>query len=233
MTLPTHIDAVFCDVGGPIYDDENFVAAVLIALDDLLAEDGRPPADRAAVRAIYDRVRVAQAGSFRTALAVEILGDAARRAELHDRTRDHWRHPTGTLYPDAGDLLRALHGRVVTGILANQEASVVDALTRDGLSPFIDVWGVSAAVGHEKPSPEFFRWALDEAGVPPERAVHIGNRLDTDVRPAKALGLGTVWVLRGDAPDHPTDAQLAEPDLAVDTLDGLAEILLGGREQSR
>ena len=233
MTLPTHIDAVFCDVGGPIYDDENFVAAVLIALDDLLAEDGRPPADRAAVRTIYDRVRVAQAGSFRTALAVEILRDAARRAELHDRTRDHWRHPTGTLYPDAGDLLRALHGRVVTGILANQEASVVDALTRDGLSPFIDVWGVSAAVGHEKPSPEFFRWALDQAGVPPERAVHIGNRLDTDVRPAKALGLGTVWVLRGDAPDHPTDAQLAEPDLTVDTLDGLAEILLGGREQSR
>jgi putative hydrolase of the HAD superfamily len=56
--------------------------------------------------------------------------------------------------------------------------------------------------------------------------VHIGNRLDTDVRPAKALGLRTVWVLRGEAPDHPTPEQLAEPDIAVPTLDGLGPRLL-------
>jgi putative hydrolase of the HAD superfamily len=46
------------------------------------------------------------------------------------------------------------------------------------------------------------------------------------VRPARALDLGTVWLLRGEAPDHPTDEQLAEPDLAVRTLDGLAPRLL-------
>jgi putative hydrolase of the HAD superfamily len=56
--------------------------------------------------------------------------------------------------------------------------------------------------------------------------VHIGNRLDTDVRPAAALGLGTVWVLRGEAPDSPTAEQLAEPDLAVPDLTGLAGVLL-------
>ena len=119
-----------------------------------------------------------------------------------------------------------MHGRVRTGVLANQEAAVVDALTRDGVAPFIDIWGVSALVGYEKPSPEFFGWALDRAGTDAAHAVHIGNRLDTDVRPAAALGLGTVWVLRGEAPDEPTPDQLAEPDLVVDGLDGLAEILL-------
>ena len=41
-----------------------------------------------------------------------------------------------------------------------------------------------------------------------------------------ALGLGTVWVLRGEAPDEPTPEQLAEPDLAVHDLTGLADILL-------
>ena len=45
-----------------------------------------------------------------------------------------------------------------------------------------------------------------ECGTTPEHTVHIGNRLDTDVRPAKALGIGTIWVLRGEAPPsrHPS-----------------------------
>jgi putative hydrolase of the HAD superfamily len=130
------------------------------------------------------------------------------------------------MYPDVVPLLERLHGTVTVGILANQEAPVVDALRRDGLGDLVDVWGVSALVGHEKPSPELFAWALEQAGTTAEHAVHVGNRLDTDVRPAKALGLGTVWVLRGEAPDHPTAEQLAEPDLAVPDLVPLADALL-------
>ena len=228
MTLPTDVRAVFLDVGGPVYDDENFVAAVLLALDELRAGQGRPPVERAAFRAVYDRIRAQQGGSLRRALAAELLGDAGLRDELHARTRQYWHHPAGTLYDDVLPFLRELRGRVVVGVLANQEAAVVDALTRDGVADLVDVWGVSAIVGHEKPSPELFRWCLAEAGARPDQAVHIGNRLDTDVRPAAALGLGTVWVLRGEAPDAPTGEQLAEPDLAVRTLAGLAPRLLGG-----
>ena len=35
-----------------------------------------------------------------------------------------------------------------------------------------------------------------------------------------------MWVLRGEAPDEPTPEQLAEPDLAVRDLSGLADVLL-------
>ena len=42
----------------------------------------------------------------------------------------------------------------------------------------------------------------------------VGDRLDYDVRPAKAAGMRAIWVLRGEAPDDPTPAQLAEPDAA-------------------
>jgi putative hydrolase of the HAD superfamily len=226
MTLPGELRAVFLDVGGPVYDDGNFVAAVLRALDDMRAEQGRGPADRAAVRRVYDAVRARQGGSLRTALATELLGDAGLRGELHDRTRRYWHHPPGTLYPDVLPLLQALSGKVAIGLLANQEAPVVEALTRDGVGAYIDIWGISALVGHEKPSPELFAWCLDRAGCAAGQAVHIGNRLDTDVRPAAALGLGTVWVLRGEAPDSPTAEQLAEPDLAVPDLTGLAGVLL-------
>ena len=226
MSLPHELRAVFLDVGGPVYDDLNFVAAVVRALDELRAEQGRGPVDRSAVSRVYDAVRARQGGSLRTALASELLGDAGLRAELHERTRRHWTHPPGTLYPDVLPLLRALRGRVAIGVLANQEAGVVDALTRDGVAPFVDIWGVSALVGYEKPSRELFTWCLEQAGCGPGEAVHIGNRLDTDVRPAAALGLGTVWVLRGEAPDEPTAEQLAEPDVAVPDLTRLADLLL-------
>ncbi|UUT35048.1 HAD family hydrolase [Microbacterium elymi] len=205
------LKAVFCDVGGPIYDDENFVAAVLVALDELRAADGMPPTDRTAFRMLYDRSRAAQGMSLRAALAERFLGSTARRDELHARTREHWAHPKGTLYPDVIPFLRALRGRATVGVLANQEEGVVRALERDGVAPLVDVWAVSAIVGHEKPSPELFRWALAQAGAEPGEAVHIGNRLDTDVRPAQALGLATVWVLRGEAPDDPTRSSSPSP----------------------
>jgi len=226
MTLPGELRAVFLDVGGPVYDDGNFVAAVVRALDELRAEQGRGPVDRAVVQRVYDAVRARQRGSLRTALATELLGDAELRGRLHERTRRYWTHPPGTLYPDVLPLLQDLSGKVVIGVLANQEAPVVEALTRDGVAPYIDVWGISALVGHEKPSPELFTWCLERAGCSAGQAVHVGNRLDTDVRPAAALGLGTVWVLRGEAPDDPTAEQLAEPDLAVPDLTRLAEVLL-------
>lgn len=221
------VQAVFFDIGGPIYDDENFATAVLAALDDLLAEQGRPPADRARFRDVYDGVRAAQAGSLRRALAAEFLGDERRRDDLHARTRRYWRHGPGSLHPDVLPCLRALHGRVRIGVLANQEADVIDALRRDGVAPLIQVWAVSALVGHEKPDPALFEWAVKEAGTSPANAVHVGNRLDTDVRPARALGLGTVWVLRGEAPPQPTAEQLAEPDVAVADLRTLPRLILG------
>lgn len=226
------VEAVFFDVGGPLYDDENFVTAVLAALDEMRSEQGREPVDRIRFRVLYDRVRAAQSGSLRRALAAEFLGDEGRRDELHVRTRRHWWHPPGSLYPDVLPCLRALHGRVRVGVLANQEATVIDTLRRDGVAPFIDVWGVSALVGFEKPDPALFEWAVDQAGTTPAAAIHVGNRLDTDVRPARRLGLGTVWVLRGEAPPAPTDEQLAEPDLAVPDLRDLPRLLIGaGRKR--
>lgn len=226
MSLPDRIDVVFCDVGGPIYPDDNFTSAVLAGLDDLQTERGLGPVDRAAFEQIYDDVRAAQAGGLRRTLARELLGDESLRHDLHERTGRHWTHPAGSAYPDALELFKTLHGHVLLGIVANQEAATIEALQRDGFADYIDIWGISALVGHEKPSREFFEWALDQAGTDAAHAVHIGNRLDTDVRPAKALGMGTVWVTRGEAPPRPTADQLGEADLNVPDLTTVAAALL-------
>jgi FMN phosphatase YigB (HAD superfamily) len=86
---------------------------------------------------------------------------------------------------------------------------------RDGLVPFFEVWAVSDDLGLQKPDPALFLHALKTADVEPSRAVMVGDRLDYDVRPAKAAGMRTVWVLRGEAPDDPTPEQLAETDASV------------------
>lgn len=226
MTLPDRIDVVFCDVGGPIYSDDSFAAAVLAALDDLRSAQGREPVDRDTFERLYDEVRATQSGGLRRTLARELLGDETLRHELHERTGQHWLHPPGSAYPDALELFRTLHGHVLIGVVANQEAATVEALRRDGFQDYIDIWGISALVGFEKPSREFFEWALAEARTDAAHAVHIGNRLDTDVRPAKALGMGTIWVTRGEAPAEPTTEQLAEADLSVPDLTSLAAQIL-------
>jgi putative hydrolase of the HAD superfamily len=53
----------------------------------------------------------------------------------------------------------------------------------------------------------------------------VGDRLDYDMRPARSAGMRTVWILRGEAPDDPTPAQLAEPDAVIEDLEQLLDVL--------
>lgn len=226
MSLPDDIHVVFFDIGGPIYSDDTFLVASTTALQEIRTEQGRAPVVEADVRRIYDEIRNRPGSSFRLSFAERILGDIDLAPELARRTARTWHNPPEALYDDVLPLLRAIHGRVRIGVVANPERGAVEALQRDGVAPYIDIWGVSALVGFAKPSRELYDWAMAQAGTSAEHAVHVGNRLDNDVRPAKALGLSTVWVMRGEAPDHPTEAQMAEADLAVPDLTTLAVQLL-------
>jgi putative hydrolase of the HAD superfamily len=70
-----------------------------------------------------------------------------------------------------------------------------------------------------------FTHVLGEADVAAARSAMVGDRLDYDVRPAKAAGMRAVWVLRGEAPDDPTAEQLAEADAAIHDLTELPSAL--------
>jgi putative hydrolase of the HAD superfamily len=111
------------------------------------------------------------------------------------------------------------------GLIANQLGAVRDALDRDGLADAFDVWAISEELGVEKPDPRIYRRALEEAKVDPERAVMVGDRLDYDIRPAKEVGMRTVWVLRGEAPSDPTPEQLGEPHASIRSLEELPATL--------
>jgi len=60
-----------------------------------------------------------------------------------------------------------------------------------------------------KPNPEIFRWALSRLGISPRATAMIGDSLPSDIMPAKALGLTTVW-LKGDVVFGPADEGAAD-----------------------
>ncbi|WP_458205813.1 HAD family hydrolase [Haladaptatus sp. NG-SE-30] len=75
--------------------------------------------------------------------------------------------------------------------------------------------------GHDapaKPNPEPFEHALAELDSEPEKSVHVGNSLRSDVSGAKAAGLGAVWV-----PADPDVTPDPTPDFAFETLHPLGD----------
>ncbi|PRW63320.1 HAD family hydrolase [Actinopolyspora mortivallis] len=212
-TPPAPVELVLLDVGGPIYDDAVYRDALLRATRELCPSR----VDESEFLRVYDEQRRLQRGSLRTAVAERFL-TVEDRERLSDLAAHYWEYPPSALYPDVLPALRELSAHYRIAIVANQRSLVTEALDRDGIGEHVDVWALSEVVGVEKPDPEIFRHALREAAVTADHAVHVGNRLDTDVRGAAAVGIRSVWITRGEAPPEPTAEQLAEPDAVIATL---------------
>lgn len=225
--MPGTIDFVFLDIGGVLYDDRVYAEAWRTALREAGATFDDAEFDRE-----YAAARAEQSRSFRQRLTERFMGDGADLAALERSAARRWHYPPNALHADVVPCLEALRGSGFRlGVIANQPTAVRDALERDGLVSFFQVWGVSDDLGLQKPDPELFVHALKTAKVEPARSAMVGDRLDYDVRPAAAAGMRTVWVLRGEAPDDPTPEQLAEPDVAIRDLTELPDAIgeLAGR----
>ncbi|MBM3287374.1 MAG: HAD family hydrolase [Candidatus Eisenbacteria bacterium] len=94
--------------------------------------------------------------------------------------------------PGMADAVRLLSERYEIGVVANQLRESGDALDGVGMGRHIKVRAISEAIGHRKPSPEIYLWALERAGCDPGEAVMVGDRLDNDIAPARRLGIWTI-----------------------------------------
>ena len=137
-----------------------------------------------------------------------------------------WRHEDERPYPAAAEVLAALHGRGYhIGVIANQAAGTAERLRAWGLLTHIDLVVASAEEGVAKPDPAIFRIALERAGCEPGEAVMIGDRLDNDVAPAKAVGMRTIWLPQGPAVWQSVRRAAECPDRRVKSLQELLEVL--------
>ena len=213
--------AVTFDIGGVIYSDDVFKRAVFTALNKLSSGVDQEEFDQ-----VYNQHLKSQSGSLRSKLCQHFLGSLEKRDELMKVATSNWLFKPADLYQDSKVCINELKSEgIKIGIVANQPASVVDSLKSDQIYDLIDFLGVSAIVGIEKPDKAIFELAISKLATPANQIIHVGNRIDTDVLPAKSLGMRTVWVRRGEANPDPTESDLKQADLAVYELTNLPELI--------
>ncbi len=69
-----------------------------------------------------------------------------------------------------------------------------------------------------------FEKAFKSAECHPHNSVMVGDRLDNDIRPAKALGMKTVWIRKGLSIYQHIDLGNNIADWVIDNLSDLKEI---------
>jgi FMN phosphatase YigB (HAD superfamily) len=213
--------AVTFDIGGVIYSDDVFKRAIFIALNKLSSRVNQDDFDQ-----VYNAHLKSQSGSLRSKLCEKFLGSLEKKSELMKIATENWIFTPSDLYQDAKACITQLkESGAKIGIVANQPATSVNSLKSDHLFELIDFLGISAIVGIEKPDIKIFELAIKELAVDPTKAIHIGNRIDTDVLPAKKLGMKTVWVRRGEANPDPSAEDLKQADITVNDLSNLPALI--------
>jgi HAD superfamily hydrolase (TIGR01549 family) len=148
-----------------------------------------------------ERARRAEAGQPETFGESDLYLDA-RPAMAALRSMDVWVGVAGNQTTRAGDILRTL----------NLPADMIATS---------DDWQVS------KPDPSFFQALLDEAPCAATEIIYVGDRLDNDLKPAKAAGMRTAFIRRGPWGyiwEHHPD-MLTVADWHIDTLAYLPNIV--------
>jgi putative hydrolase of the HAD superfamily len=101
------------------------------------------------------------------------------------------------LFDDVLPTLRAIEASGYRmGLISNFERWLEEMLVELEVGHHFEPAIISGIEGVEKPDPAIYELALERAGVPPERAVHVGDSPDMDVRPANAVGIRGILVDR-------------------------------------
>lgn len=118
--------------------------------------------------------------------------------------------------------LRAAGRRVV--LAGNQPARRAEQLRALALP--VDDLVTSDELGVEKPDAGFFAAVLARLDITdPSRVLYVGDRVDNDVLPAATAGMATCWVTRGPWGQLQEMPEDVEPDLVLEGLGELPELL--------
>jgi HAD superfamily hydrolase (TIGR01549 family) len=129
------------------------------------------------------------------------------------------------VYADVVPALTALQSSGLRVVLAgNQPARRTPQLTALGL-PVDDVV-MSDDLGAEKPDPAFFAALLAHLEIDDaSRVLYVGDRVDNDVLPAREAGMAVCWLTRGPWGQLQELPEQIVPDLVLEGLGELPELL--------
>lgn len=136
-----------------------------------------------------------------------------------------YRHEFEELYEDALYVLKTLSGKYKLGVIANQPDGLKKRLESFGILQYFTYIVSSWDVQLVKPDIRIFEYALKTAECTPENAFMVGDRIDNDIIPAKAVGMKTIWIKHGFGKLQTELAKNNAPDHAIECLTELLKIL--------
>ncbi len=223
-------DAILFDVGGPLDMEFAWEIAVDSAIASACAMEGIRVDEEALAAASRRAVEVFAPDAYVHMVETLCGGDPQVITRVQRRQREMLSGlDTFQLRPGIGSLLERLVALgLKLGIVANQPASAADRLERAGIDHHFQYLGLSGLIGARKPDPAIFIGATLALGVEPERCIMIGDRIDNDIAPARALGMAAIRFRSGRharqqprSPNETPDADVVdvlELERAIETL---------------
>jgi HAD superfamily hydrolase (TIGR01549 family) len=191
---------IFFDLGQTLVDECDFIAHLDQKFLELLNGFGAR-IDQRNYRAVRDSIirdRKIGHGGVRE-LVVEVcrmLSPPGYEKVIANRLEPQivqGRRDLFRFFDDAEPTLQVL-SKYGMGLIANQSEDIHELLEKSGLRRFFKVEAISSSVKLKKPDPRIFELALEQAGCPAQDCIMVGDRLDTDICPANALGMTTIRV---------------------------------------
>jgi HAD superfamily hydrolase (TIGR01549 family) len=111
---------------------------------------------------------------------------------------------------------------IQVGISGNQPEQAEKMLRQLELP--LEYLASSASWGVEKPDLEFFKRIIKITNLEPHKIAYVGDRLDNDVLPAKAIGMKAIFLERGPwGVIHAQRPEVSQADLHLHSLEHLLE----------
>ncbi len=140
--------------------------------------------------------------------------------QMYAFTHSFWKREEDAL-PTLAELKR-LGYRI--GLISNAADAndVREMIRQHELEPWLEQVLISAEVKRRKPHPAIYQQALAFFGVPAERAVMVGDKLNADVSGAQNAGLTGIWIARR---AHRTHDPTIQAGATIQTLAELPSLL--------
>ncbi len=222
---------LFFDVGGTIFDEEPVYRFHEEIILDLLERNGCGVEERQFQDAAKD-ARKHYLPRYVNHLIWIFTEDEERYQRISvefERAVNRTPYPafreSVQLIPGIKDLLLELRQHYMLGIIGNQPAAVRKRLEEERLTGLFPVQAISAEMGMRKPDLRFFLAALAMAQCQPNESVMVGDRLDNDIYPARALGMTTVRLKIGPHRHQPVLSPEYLPHYTCTSVKSLAKLL--------
>ncbi len=224
------VDVLTFDCYGTLIDWER---GILDALRPVLARRDVTTADDGLLERFARHESALEAGDYLPyreilgACLTGICADHGIQPNTEEVTRFAGSVADWPAFADSRPALSRLAARYRLGVITNCDDDLFAHSARRLGSPF--EWIVTAQqAGRYKPDPRPFQIALARIALPIERVLHVAQSLYHDHRPARELGLRTVWIdrRRGRAGSGATPPADAVPILSLADMASFAELAM-------